>query len=134
MHKKWNLNKLVQQSLDAGDNCILFKGAKTSAGYGQIFHEGKVQYLHRVIYEKITNSKIPFLAEIDHTCRIEPCFSFKHLEVVTSSINKKRRRKYTYFKKTHCNYGHEFTPENTRITSNNSRCCKICDELYSLCR
>jgi hypothetical protein len=31
--------------------------------------------------------------------------------------------------KTHCKQGHEFTPENTRITEDGSRVCKTCTRM-----
>lgn len=34
-------------------------------------------------------------------------------------------------RKTHCNRGHEFTPENTRIYQGNQRRCKACEPINS---
>jgi hypothetical protein len=32
-------------------------------------------------------------------------------------------------RKTHCVNGHEFTPENTRVTKRNTRQCKECERI-----
>jgi hypothetical protein len=33
--------------------------------------------------------------------------------------------------KTHCKYGHEFTPTNTRVNPNGARACRACDRIRS---
>lgn len=46
-----------------------------------------------------------------------------HLDMV-------RNGNHFYAKRTHCSKGHEYTEENTRITSKNSRACRTCERAY----
>jgi HNH endonuclease len=121
-----NIDDLVKQSLDAGDNHVFFNGCKHSRGYGMIRIKGEIFYVHRLVYEKITGEKIPSYLEINHICNLPACFSFKHLEKITPSTNNSLRPKWTKHKKKYCKEGHEFTPESTVIWTSGQRMCKAC--------
>lgn len=98
--------------------------ASTVDGYGRIGWKGKMQYAHRLTYELLIGP-IPQGLQLDHLCRTRRCINPLHLEPVTPSENIKRgydARK----QKTHCKHGHEFTNENTYITSKNERQCRVC--------
>lgn len=83
---------------------------------------------HRVSY-MIANGRIDDGLVIDHICRVTECVNPAHLRATTvrgntlagigiSAINAR---------KTHCQNGHEFTPENTYThPTKGSRECRIC--------
>lgn len=49
-----------------------------------------------------------------------------------NQLDRVRNGNHHEARKTHCKYGHEFTPENTRIDSNGGRCCRECQRAYHL--
>jgi hypothetical protein len=88
-------------------------------------------YVHRVSYVLSTGKPIPEHLEIDHLCRVRRCVNPAHLEAVTRKVNIERGTAYESNRRrcaaiTHCPYNHEYTPENTYITSMGGRNCRIC--------
>ena len=107
------------------DSCWLWT-AKTTFGYGYFQINYKYHRAHRVAYQ-ILVGEIPEGLVLDHLCRVRNCVNPEHLEPVTRHEN--NRRGIHPPLKTHCKYGHEFTPENTRTYYPNgwlSRQCRIC--------
>jgi hypothetical protein len=95
-------------------NCWEWVGTKTSAGYGQLRVNGKVQYVHRISYELFVGI-IPNDLEIDHLCRNRACMNPDHLEVVSHRDNVLRgdAPPARYACATMCINGHLFTDSNT---------------------
>lgn len=114
--------------------CWIWTAYTTKGGYGQLTWRGKPTRTHRVIYAWII-APIPFgppsqngkLPEVDHLCRNRACCNPLHLDLVSRPENA-RRSPLTTAGRTHCKYGHEFTPENTYTTGpkRNQRACKQC--------
>lgn len=118
--------------IEKTDSCWIWNGAKTGGdnSYGTIWKNGKRVLVHRIMYESV-NGKIPNHLEIDHLCRNKRCVNPKHLEAVTHRENMLRADVGKHLKdRTHCPKGHEYTPENTRIT-HGSRSCRACESLYN---
>ncbi len=65
---------------------------------------------------------------IDHLCRNRKCVNPDHLEAVSCKENLLRGYGICAqnARRTHCKYGHEFTPENTQLNKFKGRVCKQC--------
>jgi hypothetical protein len=72
---------------------------------------------------------------LDHLCRNRRCVNPEHLEIVTSVENVMRGEGFgpKNAAKTHCDKGHEFTPENTyiRTRAQGGRECRACIRIKS---
>jgi hypothetical protein len=112
--------------------------ASTVSGYGQ-FGTGRPKrnhLAHRLAYMALVGP-IPAGMELDHLCYRPICVNPAHLEPVTGEENIRRmlERGVSWCarqaQKTHCEHGHEFTPENTRITKKGHRWCRACNRGYA---
>src|SRR5579871_1007710 len=121
-----------------GHPCWNWRGARMKSGYGNAWWNGKVVTAHRL--SAYLWLQIPWedKRHVLHRCDNPSCFNPKHLFMGTHSDNIRdavsKGRHYSHFRgKTHCKRGHEFTPENTRMT-NGGRACRKCNELWSRSR
>jgi hypothetical protein len=80
-----------------------------------------VGYGHRAAYI-LFRGPIPAKMQIDHKCRNTLCVNPTHLEVVTHAENARRKGAAV----TQCPQGHPYTVQNTYISKNGARHCKIC--------
>ena len=112
--------------VDRTATCWLWTGAKSTGGYGRIYWSGKLLQAHRVVYE-LERGPIPDGLELDHLCRVRSCVNPDHLEPVTSRENLLRGvgASAANARRTACENGHEFTPENT-YRWRGTRGCKTC--------
>ena len=67
-------------------DCLVWTGARSSAGYGQRWRDGKVRYVHRETWEE-ANGPIPPGMLVMHTCDNPPCFRLAHLRLGTQRDN-----------------------------------------------
>ncbi|MFG3170558.1 HNH endonuclease signature motif containing protein [Streptomyces sp. NPDC048200] len=105
--------------------CWIWKLRKTKAGYGLLtWHGVGNEYAHRAAYQ-FTSGAIGEGLEIDHLCRNRACANPQHLEAVTHLENVRRAEPA---QRTHCQRGHEYSPENTHRDPNKpgKRICKAC--------
>lgn len=111
---------------DNETGCWLWNGAKKESGYGTFF-DGKVVTAHRWSYAYHIGP-IPAGKHLDHLCRVRNCVNPLHMEPVTKKENDLRGQSPLAInaRKTHCDNGHEFTPENTYVYPGGGRKCRRC--------
>ena len=122
-------------TVNAKTGCWEWIGVIQQNRYGKFAADGEVM-AHRWSY-KHYRLPIPKGLEIDHLCRVRHCVNPWHMELVTHAENMQRsdcsgNGGLFNRDKTHCKHGHEFTPENTRITNDKGwRECIACRRLSS---
>lgn len=117
--------RLLLHSEKMANGCWDWK-RETHLGYGREYYMGRRWRAHRLSYETFVGP-IPDGLVLDHLCRNRGCINPDHLEPVTGRENTLRGEgsSAVLAKRTHCNYGHEYTVENTRVTRK-GRACRQC--------
>lgn len=113
------------------DGCWIWTRVRTPAGYGHVRWGGKMLSVHRAYLSEL-GYLLPDGLVIDHLCRNRACANPNHLEIVTNRENILRGvgRAARNAVKTHCKYGHEFTPGNTYVyAKTGARMCRECMKL-----
>jgi hypothetical protein len=120
--------------------CWVWKAYVDHGGYGRFRAKVGPGYAHIFAYEA-EYGEVPTGLEIDHLCRTRSCVNPAHLEAVTRRVNALRGEGY-YAKvargemvrkpQTHCNRGHERTPETTRLYVWRGRAIRYCRACYRL--
>jgi hypothetical protein len=118
--------------------CTIWTGAKTGAGYGNLWVNGQYLGAHRVAWTLFVGP-VPDDLEIDHLCRNRACVKAcadsngpAHLEPTTHRENDLRGtgRSARNAEKEQCLNGHPFDEANTRCETNRfglpSRRCRKC--------
>ena len=122
------------------DSCHEWTGARHPSGYGQATVNGTRVYVHRWIASQVLGRELTAGEVVLHKCDNPPCANPLHLVVgsqamnMRDSVDKGRSRNViadANRAKTHCKRGHEFTPENTRITTGGRRNCRVCLRLLN---
>jgi len=110
------------------DNCWSWTAYRTSRGYGRFWDGTTMISAHNYSYEALIGP-VPLGLELDHLCRNTSCVNPWHLEPVTHWVNMERSANILLANaaKTHCSRDHEYTVENTYITTAGGRQCRTCD-------
>lgn len=116
--------RLLSRLIIDPSGCLLWTGYIDRSGSGRISADGAPRLVHRLMWEMF-EGPIPAGLQLDHVkargCTNRHCASIAHLEPVTHLENNRRGMKAT---KTHCDNGHEYTPENTGRNHGRRRCLK----------
>lgn len=125
-----SLEQRFWSKVNKTESCWLWNAKIEYGGYGIFWFNKKNVKAHRFSYEFI-KGKIPIGLTIDHLCRIRHCVNPNHLEPVSLKENVFRSENFVAknVKKTHCDRGHAFTPENTILSirsGNRKRTCRTC--------
>ena len=116
--------------------CWAWTGATNDGGYALYTPPGsrRIRLAHRWVYETLIGPIPPGLT-IDHVrergCQHRNCVNPQHLEPVTPRVNTLRGDGPAALnaRKTACDQGHDFTPENTGYR-NGRRYCRTCKRAY----
>lgn len=112
-----------------GSPCWIWTKAKDKDGYGKMKAGGKSKRVHRFVWEQ-NEGPITDGLTLDHLCFVKACCNPRHLEPVPGPVN--TARSYVgYVRVTHCPKGHQYTPENTKVSMVGkgrylSRACRHC--------
>lgn len=114
-------------ALDSDTGCWLWTPIRKD-GYALGYWEGRRPLAHRLVWELLIGP-IPEGLQLDHVkergCLHKNCVNPSHLEPVTPLVN--TRRSAGNNSRTHCPKGHEYTKENTLLSSRRlHRECKRC--------
>jgi hypothetical protein len=112
----------------SSDGCWLWSGYVGREGYGRTYYAGrKGLSVHRLAYE-LSVGPIPPGLVIDHLCRVHNCVNPDHLEPVTNRENVLRGIGLAVIHKntTQCPQGHPYSSDNTYISPQGKRGCRVC--------
>lgn len=140
------VQRLLGKTAVLPNGCYIWTGHVDPEGYARTRIEGRVTFVHRSVYATLV-APIPDGVQIDHVCHSSDtqcgggsnclhrrCINPDHLEAVTARENSLRANNSFVSinaRKTHCNSGHEFTPQNTYVRTNGSRRCVTCQREWS---
>lgn len=108
------------------NTCWIWNGSRLKFGHGNLRVNGKHILAHRFSWIVANNREPENL--ILHTCDNPICVNPEHLYDGThkqNTVDSVDRKRHYEAAKTHCQYGHEFSLENTYLYKN-SRICKVC--------
>lgn len=107
---------MARISPEPNSGCWLWLGTVNDNGYGVIGIRGRRRKAHVIVYESLVGL-VPVGLELDHLCRTRCCVNPRHLEAVTTRTNLLRGDGMAarQARKTHCQFGHPFDAENTRL-------------------
>lgn len=153
--KKKTIDELFLSHVQRLPNgCLEWTGYVNGGGYSVMGVDGGTKPAHHVAWFRHYGYWPPPEMEIDHTChkpeecklgdlcRHRRCVEWSHLDLVTPKQHSRPGRSNAAeaviaLKRaiTHCPQGHEYTPENTRISTDKNgrmhRNCRMCAQIWS---
>lgn len=126
----------IQNEFGAEPDCWVWMGALNHHGYGLFKSElcetlGIGQQVHLFTLNEYAGVDTRNDLHTDHSCRFRPCSNPDHLERMTRKENILLGVGFSAVnsRKTHCDSGHRFTPENTFIDGDGWRHCRECGRI-----
>lgn len=122
-----NLLSRIENSYEIKESgCWEWTRGRFGYGYGKISVKRRGWGAHRVYYQLI-RGWVPDNQVMSHECDNPPCINPDHLKATTQWENNARGNGVSAknLRKTHCDNGHEFTPENT-VIGDKRRSCRTC--------
>lgn len=126
--------RLRERLAPVGD-CLVWTGTQDKDGYGKIRIGSRTDGSRRIGRTHVVALTLalgrplaPGMQAL-HTCDNPPCCRSEHLyegTPVDNSADAVARKRHAKARMTHCQYGHEFTPENTKVRANGTRACRVC--------
>lgn len=116
---------------DDSSECWEWQGYRTRKGYGHVRQNYRRFMTHRAAVA-LTQGHLAEAAHVCHHCDNPPCCNPSHLYVGDNSSNQRdlvERGGHWLAKRSTCDYGHPFTPDNIRRRSGRpgARLCATCD-------
>ena len=136
-YELWWMARIRAKSTIDLDGCWVWNGWCNYKGYGYTTYRSQSRAIHRRVYEITNRIALPTEVFVCHKCDTRPCWRPDHLFLGDAEANNndcasKGRHHNTV--KTHCKRGHEYTPENTYVSPEGLRNCRICTRERSLRR
>jgi hypothetical protein len=132
--KEWLMTCVV--SVDgpiADSSCWIWTGTR-HLGYGVYYKDGRTLKAHRLAFT-LFRGDIPPGSDSHHRCKNRACVNPWHIDILTkaqhSGLHGHLKGRNQHKGKTHCGNGHAFTPDNTKLVTDNGytyRRCKTCDK------
>ena len=130
------LARIAANSVVTETGCKLWQGHVNGKGYGMTTYHSKTVAIHRKILELKLGIKLSTVQFSCHACDERRCWNEDHLFLGDAKANNNDcagKGRHHNAVKTHCKYGHEFTPENTTYydtgTGSIARKCLTCHEI-----
>lgn len=117
-----------QDRAGSATGCWNWTASRDPGGYGKFGMSGSdLRCAHRIAHELWTGP-IPAGYQVDHLCRNRRCVRPDHLEAVSPAVNQHRGVGFAgvNHRKTHCPHGHAYDDENTWISGQGGRFCRMC--------
>ncbi len=124
MRKTPVLERLMGKVIpEPNSGCWLWMGVLGPNGYGRIAVSGRTVQAHREMF-KAHGGTLDNSRQLDHLCRVRCCVNPLHLEKVTCRENLRRGKGHG--SETACPQGHPYSAENTYVSPDGDRRCRIC--------
>lgn len=130
------LVRVMARSIMNPFGCWIWTGHVSHKGYGQTSWDGTNVFIHRKMYEFTHGVLLVTEQFVCHSCDERRCWNPGHLFLGDAGANNNdcaEKGRHHNSVKTHCKFGHEYTPDNTSLrtlpTGSIARTCLTCEAL-----